>query len=205
MGVLRLINPHKKRKPPAANMPFVLPEPAVRVAREAKIYRQGGDKALTPQVLWQAEDALLCAYLPLRPLHEKFLAEPEKAWHILAQAAICLAELHKAGITHMDASLANILSDAEMSQVAFVDFEYAPAAGVTPAAQRLYDHLRLVESLWKFIPPAQRQEHTPWFNVFALALDDEMKAVALDCLAPALGRVLADEGFSSRLTKVLSA
>jgi hypothetical protein len=205
LGVLRLVNPYKKRKPPAANMPFILHDPAARIAREAEIYRQGAEESLTPQALWQADDALLCAYLPLRPLQERFMAEPENAWVILAQAAARLAELHKCGITHMDASLANVLADAGMEQVVFVDFEYAPAAGISAPAQRLYDHLRLVESTWKFIPPEVRVDHTPWFNVFAIALDDEMKAVDIAALAPALGRILGDEAFATRLSRVLSA
>lgn len=205
LGVLRLINPYKKRKQPAADMPFILPDPAARIPREADIYRRGAEVGLTPRVLWQAEGALLCAYLPYLPLQERFMRTPERAWEILTRVTVRLVELHKAGITHMDASLANTLADEDMSQIFFVDFEYAPAATVPAPAQRLYDHLRLVESVWKFIPEQQQHESQAWFDAFAAAADVEMKTVDIKMLAPALGRILADEIFSARLKQVLSA
>lgn len=202
-GVLRLLNPYKMSKPPFTGMPFVVPSPAARISREAEICRKGAPGDLTPAVLWQAEDALLCAHAPLRQMHGMLMAAPETAWKILSRASSRIAGLHLAGATHMDASLHNTLSDEKMERLLFIDFEFAPAPHVPAPAQRIYDHLHLVESAWKFMPLAIRAQDAEWFGVFASVLDSEMKSASLDILAPALPRVLGDPVFSRKIREAM--
>lgn len=203
LGVVRIVNPFKKRTPPAGSMPFILQPAADRLAREAAAYERASVAGLAPHPLWRAEDALMCEYLPFRPLQETLEKNPGAVWDLLTAAAGRITELHRLGITHMDMSLANILAGEGLKSLTFVDFEYAPAPDVTPAQQRLYDHLRLIESVWKFIPENLRKPDPRWIEIFTCALDEEMKAADLSRLAPALGRVLGDAGFYAQVQAAL--
>lgn len=204
LGVLRLANPYKKRSLPSPVMPFRLENTSARITREFAAYGAGAGAGLTPKPLWRTQDALLCEYLPLRPLQDMIGAAPEKSWDILCAATTALRRLHGAGLTHMDASLANILGDAQLGRIAFVDFEYAPAEGLSPAAQRVYDHLRLLESAWKFIPPALQKDPARWLACLGACLDDEMRHVDLIPLAPALERILQVPELAAALRVTLS-
>lgn len=75
LGMLRVVNPFRKRKLPPADMPFISVPPAARVAREMQAYETGAAAGLTPQPVWHAPDALCCAYLPLAPLHGRFMQQ----------------------------------------------------------------------------------------------------------------------------------
>jgi hypothetical protein len=201
IGVLRIVNPHKQRPAPAPDMPYVLQDAASRIAREASILRAASVYGLTPDCLWSADDALLASYVPLQPMERLLKAQPDKSWHILARAAGRMADLHRNGFTHMDASLANMLCDETMERVVFIDFEYAPAPHLTPAEQRVYDQLRLVESVYKHIPESRWAQCGVWIDALAAGLDAGMLAVKLEVLQPALSRVLADKDILQALSR----
>lgn len=201
IGVARIVNPYKKRPPPAAGMPYMVEPPPARLLREWTAYQKGAPGGLTPNPLWKQDDVLMCEYLPFHPVMDQLHADPSRAWELLEIAARRVCQLHAAGVTHMDMSLGNILSDPALTSLMFVDFEYAPAFHVSPAAQRVYDHLRLVESAWKFIPEARRGDFSGWLSVFSGALDADMRAVDLDLLRPALGRVLGDSALSAAVRR----
>lgn len=189
-GVLRLANPHKERAPPDPSMPFTLEETPARINHEWNCYRRGAPFNLTPKPLWRSEDALVCSYFPYQSLHKKIMKNPKEAWNILIKATEALQKLHAAGITHMDASLANILADEKMEHLVFIDFEYAPSPKISPVQQRIYDHLRLLESTWKFIPPSLRSKNKDWLKLAAGCFDDDMKQANITPLVPALSRIL---------------
>ena len=193
MGVLRLVNPHRTRPNPKADQPFIFEQPAARLEREWNAYARGSDLGLTPKPLWRTDDALLCEYLPYTTLLRLQEDDPYKSWEIIVHAAQRIRDLHTTGITHMDICLANMLSDENLAPAVFVDFEYAPAFHISPALQRTYDHLRLIESSWKYIPANLRGNFAPWLDVFVTALDADMKAAGIDMLRPALSRMLADD------------
>lgn len=199
LGVLRLVNPYKKRIPPSDEMPFALEDSDKRIARERDAYTLASPLKLTPKPLWYREDALMCEWLPYKPLHKTLLANPHQAWPMLMRAADAVGELHKTGLTHMDVSLANIIADADMQHLVFVDFEYSPAPTLNVAEQKLYDHLRLVESTWKFIPADERGNWQGWFNTFEKHVDADMRKVNIQKLAPALGRLLKADGLGEAL------
>jgi hypothetical protein len=185
LGMLRLVNPHSSRGGPSTPMPYQLELGAARIDREWKAYLKGYAAGLTPKPLWRTDDALLCEYLPCRPLQEDF-----SGWETICGAARALQALHQTGLTHMDASCANILNDKAGGRLVFIDFEYTPTPETSPAAQRVYDHLALLESSWKFIPEEKHGDYAAWLDYFKSCLDDDMRRVNLAPLKPALTRVL---------------
>jgi hypothetical protein len=199
LGVLRLINPYRLRAAPATNMPFILLPALDRIPYEAAIYRIASEHGLAPKVLWQAEDALLCTYFPLTSLQQQLVNQPARAWEILKIALLKLSELHALGVTHMDASLSNMLADNSMSQVVLVDFEYAPKAELSIEQQQIYDYLRLLESSLKYIPDALRSEGGAWFDTLQLCLRPAHARVDLRPLLPALQRIFTVEPIAQKL------
>jgi len=206
IGMLRLVNPYRKRKTPAADMPFVSVPADTRAAREAEAYKAGSAEGLTPQPVWQDSDALCCAYLPLAPLHAVLLAQPERAWALVMQVSQALRRLHALGVVHADASLANTLSDADLSRIVFVDFEYAPAPHVSARAARLYDYLRLLESTWKFMPENLKAEYGAWLAFMTdTAAAEDFTQDDLAPLMPALPQLSAQQALFARLRQVLDS
>ena len=204
-GVLRLNNPHKKRPPLPDHMPYrVLGDGRMRIAREWESYSTAAMRNLSPRPLWRAEDAILCEYLPCGTLKAEFEENPDQAWTILLRAARALKQLHDTGLVHMDACLQNMLTDAG-GKIFFIDFEYVPAPGLPPAAQRVYDHLRLVETTWKFIPDGKKGDFGGWLAFLSSSLDGDMRRTGLTRLAPALPRILADPALSSQIASLFPA
>lgn len=203
-GVLRLVNPYRRRTPPGPQLPYVLLTPVQRLEREWEAYESGAEAGLTPQPLWRASDALLCEYLPYRPLQDRLLKDPASAWDILLRASQALHALHQTGVTHMDASLANMLADPTLTRIVLIDFEYAPAADLSFAGQKVYDHLRLLESTWKFIKPGNRAASQRWLDSLSGLLDDEIRSVSLRKLEPALGRILNHPDIAGPLKRLFN-
>jgi len=191
-GMLRLVNPYRKRKKPAADMPFVSVDTHRRAARERLAYEAGAAAGLTPQPLWHADDALYCAYLPLVPLHARLEARSGNAWDLMRPVTQALRRLHALGIVHADVSLANTLADETLSRIVFVDFEYEPAPHISLGAARLYDYLRLVESSWKFLTDAEKHLPQDWLYMLSDAAREEgITAQDIMPLRPALTQLYA--------------
>ncbi len=192
-GVLRLAHPGAAPSTPAAEgLPFVSLGAADKIEREWQAYSRGAPLGLTPRPLWRDAYALLCAYADARPLTLDAETGQGALLARAAGAAPHVARLHAAGITHMDMSLANILYDRAGHRHLFVDFEYGPAAGLTFGQQCLYDHLRLLESVWKFLTPEERGSAAAiWGGAFLQNASQAVRAADLAPLRPALGRVLA--------------
>jgi hypothetical protein len=199
LGVLRLNNPYKKRTPPAPDMPFALEEPAARIAREWAAYEKGAASGLTPKPLWRTSDALLCEYLPFATLQSRLERDPAAAWEILKRATQAIHALHQSGLTHMDICLPNMLADDKLEKIFFIDFEYAPAPGVSPATQRVYDQLRLLDSAWKFIPASERAQWPEWLKLVKSGAGNDLAAADLSRLAPALERVMGEPQLAAAL------
>lgn len=191
VGAVRLCNPHLHRKPLAADMPFVTLSDAVRIEREWKSYQQGGPVGLTPAPLWRDEDALLCEFVPGHRLSDVLADDPGCFWTLVQRASAALAALHKLGITHMDASLANVIAEETRSACRLIDFEYGPASQLSIGQQMAYDHLRLLESSMKFMPPGAEGGADDWLGELARGLSEETRLADIGPLAPAIARVLA--------------
>lgn len=198
LAVMRLNNPHIRRPGPAADMPYVLAATAHRIAHELAAYTLGASHQLTPQPLFHTHDALVCRYVPFKPLHALGY---RKAWDTFLRANRAIAALHAAGLTHMDISPNNILAGPSGDRFIFIDFEYTPVAGLSIASQRAYDYLRLAESSWKFMPESIRGDYPPWLNDVVAKLGEEAPRVQLERLAPALTRILAAPGLGEAIRR----
>lgn len=192
LAMLRLVNPHRKRKPPAGDMPFVSVGLSRRIGRERNAYETGAAAGLTPEPVWSADDALCCGFLPLLPLHARLVQKTENAWDLIRSVTQALRRLHALNIIHADMSLANTLADEDLSRIVFVDFEYEPAPHVSAGAARLYDYLRLVESSWKFLPEDQKHLPQDWLDMLAkIAREEDFAVSDIDPLLPALTQLSA--------------
>jgi hypothetical protein len=199
IGVLRLVNPHKKRPAPAAGMPFEIAGPSMRIKHEFEVYGRGAASGLTPTPLWKAPDALFCRYLPYRPLMS-WVKEAASIWPLLIEGSATLHRLHaETGLSHMDASLGNVLADENRTRHALVDFEYLPAEGVSFVEQKVYDHLRLVHSSWKFIRPHERAPSEAWLAQLDGYLYPTMREVDFNRIGPALENLLNDAAWRQAL------
>lgn len=199
IGVLRLVNPHKRRPLPPSEMPFVIAGPSMRILHEFEVYGRGAASGLTPTPVWKADDALFCRYLPYQPLMSRVKDAPS-IWPLLLEGSATLDRLHReTGLSHMDASLGNVLANADRTAHALVDFEYLPAEGVTFAEQKVYDHLRLVHSSWKFIRPNERAPSQAWLAQLDSYLDPAMRDITFDRIGPALENLLNDPAWRQAL------
>ena len=193
VGVLRLTSSEGKAPVPAGRggLPFVALSAAAKIEREWQAYAAGHPHGLTPQPLWRNSTALLCAYVEGAPLKRE-AEEGRAAYLALATEALPhIARLHRAGLTHMDMSLSNILCGASRRHL-FVDFEYGPAEGLTVDQQCLYDYLRLLESIWKYLAPdARGTVAATWGETFRACAPASVRSADLTPLRPALGRILA--------------
>ena len=190
IGAMRLCNPYLKRKPLAPDMPFVTLSDQLRLQREWECYERGAQDNLTPSPLWRDRDALMCEFLPGRRLSTLLTGDPERFWPLLCLASKTLAALHNLGITHMDASLANMILDENKSFCRLIDFEYGPAANLDADQQKAYDHLRLLESSIKFMRPGDELQSACWFNELDRLLSNEVRQADIHPLVPAIGRLL---------------
>lgn len=193
VGVLRLTHPETPPSTPAAaGMPFVSLDAYAKIDREWQAYTLGSPLGLTPKPLWRNTRAMLCAYVCGQPLQHEAQAGKAKPLLLATDVLAEIARLHAAGLTHMDMSLSNILRDTDTQDILFVDFEYGPAAGLSFEQQCLYDYLRLLESMWKFLAPADRAAAAAlWGDEFLSVAPASVVAADLAPLRPALGRILA--------------
>ena len=193
VGVLRLVHPETPFSAPAsAGLPFVSLSSADKIRREWQAYTTGSEKGLTPQPLWRDEGAMLCAYADAQPLEQLATKRCASRLALATGALEQIARLHAAGLSHMDMSLSNILCAKVGQRLLFVDFEYGPAAGLTFEQQCLYDYLRLLESIWKFLPACERASAAGvWGEAFLRVAPARVLAAELAPLRPALGRILA--------------
>jgi len=190
-GVLRLVNPDTPGStPPEAGLPFVSLDAAGKLSREWDAYTAGHPLGLAPRPLWRDARAMLCEYVDALPLDRIAEMERKSLLDIAAEALSAISRLHAAGISHMDMSLSNILMSE--GRHLFVDFEYGPAAGLSFEQQCLYDYLRLLESFWKLLGPAERAAAPErWGRKFLDVAPAAVRAADRAPLRPALGRTLA--------------
>ena len=100
----------------------------------------------------------------------------------------------------MDASLANVIAEEKGTGCRLIDFEYGPARGLTIEQQMAYDHLLLLESSMKFMPPGAEERADDWLGELEGILSQATRHAEIGPLRPAIARVLA----SPRLRRDLS-
>ena len=197
VGALRLCNPHLRRKPLSADMPFIMPSNAERLSREWRCLAEAGPAGITPNPLWRDTDALMCEFIAGPRLSDRLSQDPSSFWALLVRASRVLGALHALGITHMDASLANTIDAGDGCRL--IDFEYGPRAGITLEQQMAYDHLRLLESSLKFMPRREQERIDSWLEALDAVLPKRARQIDIAPLAPAITRVLACHDLNHRL------
>lgn len=193
VGYLRLTDPAAQPSAPAAaGLPFVSLSADEKLNREWSAYERGAPHGLTPRPLWRDARAVFSTYLDACPLATEAEREGRSRLALATEALPAIVRLHAAGISHMDMSLSNILRERATGRLLFVDFEYGPAPGLTIEQQQLYDYLRLLESVWKFLTPTERSEAgAVWGEAFKRHVPVAVRQADLSSLRPALGRVLS--------------
>lgn len=205
VAVVRLINPHRQRAALPPDSPFIWLEDHQRLDHEWRCYTTGHAAGLTPEPLWRCADALVCRYVPWPTLFDQFTAAPRNFWAFLDRATRATAQLHRTGLTHMDASLVNILASPTGPGVMFIDFEYGPAPFVNVATQRAYDYLRLLESSLKFLKAPAHAATEPWITLLKESVAPETATADLTALRPALSRLHADPQLVTAIRRVFPA
>lgn len=198
---LRVVNPYLVGARLEADMPFRVLNSTERLEREWSCYSRGAENGLTPKPLWRTDDTLCCEYVHGVRVMDKLLQQPARFWALLCSATIAVSKLHEVGITHMDVSLSNLIATPS-DDLVFVDFEYAPAHGLSLAQQRAYDHLRLVESCIKFMPAGLAGQSGLWLETLDKSTDARTRTCDLAPLAPALGRLFGQDGIKPSLALI---
>jgi hypothetical protein len=200
LGVVRLLNPFLSRAAPRPDMPFVSLDPARRLDHEWNAYTALGSQELSPRALWRCHDATLCSYVPSPRFSQLLEADPPCLWKLVELAAVSLRKFHSTGLSHMDSCFANLLGDGDAPPM-WIDFEYAPAAGIGRQTAQAYDYLRLVESSLKFLTPDQRAKPDRWVVAMG-TVSEAIRTADVAPLRPALGRLLADASWVTELRRV---
>ncbi len=192
-GYLRIVDPAcAPSAPSAAGLPFVSLPASEKLSREWQAYERGTPLGLTPPPLWRDARGMISGYRDARPLEAEAAHDGRSRLALAAEALPAIARLHAAGVTHMDLSLANILRDRASDALLFVDFEYGAAPELSAEQQALYDYLRLLESIWKFLPADERAAACDvWGEGYKRHAPAAVRAADLTPLRPAIRRVLA--------------
>ncbi len=189
VAVLRLINPHRKQKTVPVEMPYRLIDGENRIERELSSYTLGAPMGLTPEPLWSTNDALLCRYNNGEPILNALLQNILSPIEVLDNGWNALRQLHKLGISHMDASVQNLLFASESRQFCLVDFEFGPAEDLCFEDQCTYDFLRYLESMLKFVDNSAFQKMAEYISTSDVFSKSSMTVDCIDRLEPALERL----------------
>ncbi len=199
IGVLRLLNPYRKIKTTIDGAPYIILDGPSRIARELETYEKGSKFGLTPRVLWSDRDALLCEYFDGYSGFELYQNNKLGAVQLIDLGWKTLKAAHDADLTHMDASIQNILVSSDLKSVKLVDFEFGAADHMTFENRCLYDFLRYLESSLKFLDPISRQsivEYVLGVKFFDAFSQDNHN---VEKLKPALKRLTSDHALWSAL------
>lgn len=157
-GVLRLNNPHQKRKAVHTDLPRRSPSPAERIDREWQAYSVLAPLGLSPQPLWRSDDAVICSYsshASFRKLIEAGMIDVARALEAILDA---IGRMHEAGISHLDLSPGNVLVCPNTFDAVLIDFEYVPLPGRSFHEDCCYDWWQMIARLRKRAAILGRQE-----------------------------------------------
>jgi len=143
-GVLRLNNPHQKRKVVHTDLPRRSPSPRERIDREWRAYAVLGPLGITPQPLWRSDDAVVCSYSAfpnLRRLMEDGFPELRPA---LAAVLQSIGKMHDQGVVHLDLSPGNVLVCQTTLAPLLIDFEYVSLDGRSFEDDARYDWQQMI-------------------------------------------------------------
>lgn len=187
------------------NLPYIKLSAKETLLREYNIYNELYKIKLAPMPRFYSEkNNLLCNdYIDGEIFFHKLISSKERFWEYVMLVSKRITLLHKQNITHMDMSFNNILIDKK-ENIYFIDFEYAPN-NITFHEQTIYDYLRLIESVYKFIPSEifeQENKIEKYFKYLDNTLEDSSKNIPFSNLEKALSRILNNKLFKIHLKKI---
>ncbi|QDT54523.1 3-deoxy-D-manno-octulosonic-acid kinase [Caulifigura coniformis] len=148
-GVLRLNNPHQKRKAVHTDLPRRSPPPRERIQREWHAYSVLGPLGLSPQPLWRSDDAVVCSYSAspnVRRLMEEGRADLTAVFTAVLNT---IGKMHDAGIVHLDLSPGNVLVCRKTLAALLIDFEYVSLDARSVEDDKRYDWRQMIERIRK--------------------------------------------------------
>jgi RIO-like serine/threonine protein kinase len=148
-GVMRLNNPHQKRKAVHTDLPRRSPTPAERIDREWQAYSVLAPLGLSPRPLWRSHDAVVCAHSSHLSFRRHIEAGSIDVARGLEAILNAVGRMHEAGLTHLDLSPGNILVCPHTFETALIDFEYVPLASRSFDDDRAYDWRQMIGRLRK--------------------------------------------------------
>lgn len=153
IAVVRVTNKYKEqRKKKNLNkkvLPFKVLSSLDRLKHEYTICEKASKVNLTPRPTHLEDNYMVVEYIEGISLQDILIENPKYFWPTVLEVNNKINELHKQDISHMDMSFNNILKKED--DYYFIDFEYTHN-NLTFSEQKVYDYLRLLESIFKFIP-----------------------------------------------------
>lgn len=150
LAVVRINSDFKTINDPIGPLdPGVPLGPPERLEREWAAYSQLYPLGLAPQPLWRSAEAIACAWVPWGRVSDALREQPDRVWEMLERTLPAIAQMHAAGVVHLDLNLGNLLADPQGPGISIIDFEFGPVDWVTPPQQQAFDYLRLIDDALK--------------------------------------------------------
>ena len=146
-----------------------------RFEKEIFAYTYGGKCGLTPKLLYVCDYGVVCEYIHGKNLWNQVKKDPQSIWKILTEVIKVYLELHKLGISHLDATLKNCIYDESTKKIKVFDFEYYAMPELNFTTQQAYDIVRIIEHSLRIIPPIYQNNFDFFIDFLKDALPEEVK------------------------------
>lgn len=120
---------------------------AERLEQEWNAYSVLSEKGLSPKPVWRTQEAIVSSYYPYARASELLKADANQVWALIPHLFRLVRAMHDEKIVHMDLNLGNVLIDPASCQAMAIDFEYAPARGLSFVQASLCDYCRVINDL----------------------------------------------------------
>jgi tRNA A-37 threonylcarbamoyl transferase component Bud32 len=146
-----------------------------RFEKEIFAYTHGGKFGLTPKLLYVCDYGVVCEYIHGENLWNQVKKDPQSIWKILTEVIKVYLELHKLGISHLDATLKNCIYDESTKKIKVFDFEYYAMPELNFTTQQAYDIVRIIEHSLRVVPPMYQNDFEFFIDFLKDALPEEVK------------------------------
>ena len=149
LACVRMSCPWRDNRTPEPHLARVQLTAPRRIARESRVYDRLAPLQITPALIARGEHFLANQFLPWPRASEVLRKDPETLWRILPKALEAIRKMHAHGVVHLDLNCGNLLVSPDFSNVAIIDFEFAPLKDMTAFDQQRFDFLRFAHNLLK--------------------------------------------------------
>lgn len=202
VGMARLAHRKRANNDIDEDKPYRRIAPEQRIAYEWSCCEKGAPENLTPKPLWHGESGIMVSRHPGTSFDNYFFDNPEKFWDYVMRTNMALHKWHQMGMSHMDASLSNVVGDFDLKDAWLIDFEYQPAPNLTFGQQKAYDFLRLVESSYKFVPEGVLADCEAWKEQMIDLLDEETRNADLTPVRPGVERIYKNQELLAAIEQI---